>query len=39
MTSYTPLYQRYADTVTIERIYVDDARTTDAQAILRRLTR
>lgn len=39
ITSYTPLYQRYADTVTIERIYVDDARADEAQAILRRLTR
>jgi hypothetical protein len=38
MTTYTPLYQRYAETVTIERIYVDEARSADALAILRKLT-
>jgi HD superfamily phosphohydrolase len=39
ITSYTPLYQRYADHVTIDRIYVDDQRAPEALAILQRLTR
>ncbi|MBS2026822.1 MAG: HD domain-containing protein [Deltaproteobacteria bacterium] len=36
ITQYTPLYQRYADTVTLERVYVDDARSDEARAILQR---
>jgi len=39
VTQYTPLYQRYAETITLERIYVDDARAADAFEIFRKQSR
>lgn len=39
ITRYTPLYQRYADEVTIDRVYVDEQQAAQATAILQRLTR
>jgi len=36
ITQYTPLYQRYAENVTLERVYVDDAKAQQAREILQR---
>jgi HD superfamily phosphohydrolase len=38
IVEYTPLYKRYADAVRIDRIYCDDNRYPEAQAILRRVS-
>jgi HD superfamily phosphohydrolase len=37
IVEYTPLYQRYADAVKLDRIYVDDGRATEASALLRKV--
>jgi hypothetical protein len=39
IVEYTPLYQRYADAVRIDRLYCDDARAADAQEIFARVSR
>ncbi len=37
IVEYTPLYQRYADAVRLDRLYVDEARGDDARAIVARI--